>query len=81
MRRFQVYRLNPPQGYRESDTANDPEKPQFEGIVFSDGSVCVRWLTAYRSHSLWACLEDLEAVHGHPEYDSAWEWLDAPGDC
>jgi hypothetical protein len=75
MRRFRVYRKSPPQGYREGGTANAPDEPQFEGVVFSDGSVCVRWLTAYRSHSVWASLEDLEKVHGHPEYESRWEWL------
>jgi hypothetical protein len=28
----------------------------------------IRWLTAYRSHSVWACWEDFYQVHGHPEY-------------
>ncbi len=76
MRRFQVYRPSPPGEYYEKGTANAPDEVQFEGVVFSDGSVCVRWLTEYRSHSLWACLEDLEKVHGHPEYGSIWNWLD-----
>lgn len=76
MRRFKVYRPSPPQEYYEQGTANPPDEPQFEGVVFSDGSVAVRWLTEFRSHSLWASLSDLEKVHGHPEYGSIWEWLD-----
>jgi len=76
MRRFRVYRPNPPEEYRESGTANAPDEVQFEGVVFSDGTVCVRWLTEFRSHSLWNSLEDLEKVHGHPEYGSIWGWLD-----
>jgi hypothetical protein len=76
MRRFKVYRPSPPEGYLENGTANPPDEVQFEGVVFSDNSVCVRWLTEFRSHSLWACLADLEKVHGHPEYGSIWEWLE-----
>ena len=76
MRRFRAFRPSPPQEYYEQGTANPPDEPQFEGIVFSDGTVCVRWLTEFRSHSLWASLEDLEKVHGHPEYGSYWTWLD-----
>lgn len=76
MRRFRVYRPNPPQEYYDQGTANPPDEVQFEGVVFSDGTVCVRWQTEYRSHSLWASLADLEKVHGHPEYKTIWEWLD-----
>jgi len=45
--------------------------------VFSDGTVCVRWLTPrFRSHSLWSCWDDLERVHGHPEYGTEIIWHD-----
>lgn len=79
MRRFRVYRQNPPDSYRASGWANAPGEPQFEGVVFSDGSVCVRWLTRVASHSLWASFADLDAVHGgqgHPEYQTRTEWED-----
>ena len=76
MRRFQVYRREPPAEYRDQGTANAPDEAQFEGIVFSDGTVAVRWLTMHRSTSLWPDLETLEKVHGHPEYETAWRWLD-----
>jgi hypothetical protein len=77
MRRFEVYRPNPPAEYREQGAANAPEEVQFEGVVFSDGTVCVRWLTEFRSHSVWASLADLEKIHGHPEYGTVWRWIDA----
>lgn len=77
MRRFKVYRPNPPEGYRESGSANAPDEVQFEGVVFSDGTVAVRWLTAYRSHSIWDSWDSLEKVHGHPEYNTKVEWVDA----
>ena len=76
MKRFQVYRPHPPQEYIDKGTAAPPDEVQFEGIVFSDGTVCVRWLTDYRSHSLWSSLDELVHVHGHPEYGTEWKWLD-----
>ena len=77
MRRFRVYRPHPPAEYLESGAANPPEEVQFEGVEFSDGTVCVHWLTARRSHSIWASMDDLLAVHGHPEYGTKLIWIDA----
>jgi len=76
MRRFEVYRPNAPAEYLEKGHANPPDDVQFEGVEFTDGTVCVRWRTEFRSHSLWASLGELEEVHGHPEYGTTWRWLD-----
>lgn len=76
MKRFRVYRPEVPVETHGGGLANAPEEVQFEGVVFSDGTCCVRWLTAYRSHSVWASFEELEKVHGHPEYGTVFEWLD-----
>lgn len=76
MKRFVCFRTNPPPAYRQQGTANPPDEPQFEGVVFSDGTCAVRWLTAYRSHSTWSSLADLLAVHGHPEYHTRIDWPD-----
>jgi len=76
IRRFECYRPNPPEGYREQGVANPPEEVQFEGVVFSDGTVCIRWLTQFRSHSVWQNWDDVEKVHGHPEYGTEIRWLD-----
>lgn len=80
MRRFKVYRPNPPEHYREGGFANAPDEVQFEGVEFSDGTVAVRWMTERRSTSLWGSLEDLMAVHGHPEYGTVVNWLDEPNE-
>jgi len=80
VRRFKVYRPNPPEHYREGGFANAPDEVQFEGVEFSDGTVAVRWMTERRSTSLWASLEDLMAVHGHPEYGTLVNWLDEPSE-
>jgi hypothetical protein len=78
IRRFEVFRSNPPADYAASGAANPPDEVQFEGVVFTDGTVCVRWLTEHRSHSVWASPTALEAIHGHPEYGTEWRWLDEP---
>lgn len=80
MRRFTVYRQAPPGSYLEQGHANPPDQPQFEGVVFTDGTCAVRWLTAYPSHSIWPSLQDLWAVHGHPEYGTRVEWHDGTPD-
>lgn len=76
MKRFIMYRKNTPSETHNSDQTNSPDIPQFEGVIFSDSKVAVRWLTAKRSVSIWDCFEDLIAIHGHPEYGSVIVWLD-----
>ena len=36
-----------------------------EGVVFTDGSAVLRWLTAHRSTTVFPSLETLETIHGH----------------
>ena len=77
MRRFYGYRPNPPPEYLAKGTANAATAPQYEGVVFTDGTVAVRWRTAYRSTSLWTSYEDFFHVHGHAEeYGTIIAWLD-----
>lgn len=76
MRRFVCYRSAPPSEYYETGAANPPDAPQFEGVLFGDGTVCQHWLTAGRSHVIWQSWADLELIHGHPEYGTRIEWLD-----
>jgi hypothetical protein len=76
MRVFICYRPSPPADYIAKGMANPPDEPQFEGCEFSDGTVVIRWLTEYKSHSIWNSWEDLEKVHGHPEYGTHIEWFD-----
>ncbi len=46
------------------------DDPQFEGVIFSDGTVCLRWLTLVGSHSIWPSFEAAMRIHGHREYQS-----------
>ena len=60
----------------EAHNYNEPDEPQFEAAVFSDGRVAQRWLTASRSCVWWDSWEDLCAVHiyAHPDYGTRVEW-------
>jgi hypothetical protein len=75
MRTFTVYRRSAPAEYAAAGIANPPDEPQFQGAVFDDGTVAVRWLTEFRSASFWDSLQALEKVHGHPEYETEWAWF------
>lgn len=76
MKRFVMYRKADISKTHDTNQANPPNEPQFEGIVFTDGTVAIRWCTAKRSTSVWNSLDDALAIHGHPEYDSELVWLD-----
>lgn len=71
-----MYRRGPMPATHSEQTYNAAGEPQFEGVVATDGSVAVRWLTTYRSWSVWSCVDDMLAVHGHPEYSSDLVWHD-----
>lgn len=79
MQRFTAYRRN----ISERDTHNHFQKnpddePQFEGVIWHDGSVTLRWMTACRSTSVWANIADALNIHGHPEYGTDIVWHDGP---
>lgn len=75
MRLFRGIRLNPPDEYKDKGITNSGMSADYEGVVFSDGTVVIRWLTEFRSHSVWNSYEDFYQVHGHPEYGTEIEWL------
>jgi hypothetical protein len=74
MRTFTGYRPNPPKEYEEAGITNSGKTADYQGVIFDDGTVVIRWMTAYRSHSVWANYEDFYQVHGHPEYGTVIEF-------
>lgn len=77
MKRFEGVRPNPPEEYIEKGITNAGKTKDYEGVVWSDGTVTIRWCTAYRSHSIWNSYYDFYQVHGHPEYGTEIIWLDS----
>jgi len=46
-----------------------------EGVVFSDGTVAMRWLTATASSTFFNSVEDLLIIHGHQGATTV-KWLE-----
>jgi hypothetical protein len=67
---FRGYRPAPPAEYTEKGITNSGSEPDYEGYIFADGTVAVRWLTQFRSVSIWESWNDFWHVHGHPEYET-----------
>lgn len=77
IRRFIVWRPDPPEEYKRDGLTNAGEGPDIEGVEFSDKTVVIRWMVQDRqSHAVWADFATFEAVHGHPEYGTRIEWID-----
>lgn len=75
-RTFAGYRPSPPAEYVEKGITNSGRETDYEGVVFSDGTVVVRWQTEFRSHSVWTDWNSFYQVHGHPEYGTVIIWGD-----
>lgn len=79
MERFTAYRRNLAiRGTHTPDQANPDDAPQYEGVIWTDGTVTLRWLTTKTSTSVWSCLQDMLDVHGHPEYGTQIVFHDGP---
>jgi hypothetical protein len=68
VRTFTGYRPSPPEEYVDKGITNSGKTADYQGVIFDDGTVVIRWMTAYRSHSVWNNYSDFLQVHGHPEY-------------
>jgi len=79
MKRFTMYRRNVPDETHNAFQKNAPDQPQFEGVVFSDGTCAIRWMTACGSTAVWKSFDDMMTIHGHPEYGSELVWHDRQG--
>lgn len=82
VRIFAGYRPDPPAEYAEKGITNAGARPDYIGVIWPDGTVTIRWQTAYQSTSVWACWADFWHVHGHPEYGTRIDFDDgqpAPG--
>jgi hypothetical protein len=77
MKLFTGYRRTPP----PSGVAYNPyTEAQYQGVLFDDGRVCVRWLTKVRSIGVWDSLVDFLAIHGHKgDYTTELYWHDLTG--
>lgn len=81
IKRFTAYRRNlAVRGTHSDMQRNADSEPQYEGVIFTDKTVALRWLTPLASTSVWPDLKSALGVHGHPEYgtDIVWHDCDPP---
>lgn len=77
IQRFTAYRRSISLVKTHNELQKNPDdKPQFEGVIWTDGTVTLRWLTAIPSTSVWKSVGDCLNIHGHPEYDTYIVWHD-----
>ena len=77
IKRFTAFRDQMNDRDTHTDQQKNPEtEPQYEGVIFTDGTVALRWLTPLRSTSIWPDLATALGVHGHPEYGTRIVWHD-----
>lgn len=67
---------------KEAVAYNKPDEITLEGVVFRDGKIAVRWLTAKRSTVVWDDWDDFFAIHigTHPDYGTLIRWDDGSED-
>lgn len=70
MRRFHLDRASDPSGVSGTGVVA-------EGIEFTDGSVALRWLSAWPSTSIYPDVATVETVHGHGG-STVVIWYDGP---
>lgn len=75
---FTVYRTEAKNVVNESEKSNyrDGDLPQFQGVIFHDGTCAIRWFTEISSVSFWDSFEDMKKVHitAHPDYGTIIKW-------
>lgn len=75
--RFTAYRRNLAERRTHNDQQrNADDEPQYEGVIWTDGTCTLRWLTPLKSTSVWNSVDDMIGVHGHPEYNTDIVWHD-----
>lgn len=70
MKLFEGYRPSPTEQFIKNGWTNGPNKPDYQGVEFDDGSVAVRWLTQYRSTSHWDNMATFLHVYGSPDTET-----------
>ena len=76
MKTFQAYRPYVPHETHTEFQRNAEDQVQYEGCIFSDGRVVIRWLTAKGSTSVFDSMQDCMDIHGHSEYGTYLVWGD-----
>lgn len=70
MRRFELHRAVDHTGVSGTGVVA-------QGVVFDDGTACLRWLSAHATTVIYTDIADVYAIHGH-HGDTRIAYLDQP---
>ena len=75
---FSMYRHGDISEDHDENQRTDPDKPQFDGVIFRSGKVVISWNTAAKSVAVFDSFEELMKIHGHSEerYQSEIKYYD-----
>ena len=72
---FSMYRRGDISEDHDENQRTDPDKPQFDGVIFRSGKTVISWNTEAKSISVFDSFEELMLIHGHnkPGVDDRYE--------
>ncbi len=75
---FSMYRRGDISEDHDENQRTDPDKPQFDGVIFRSGKAVISWNTEAKSVAVFDSFDELMKIHGHPEerYKSEIVWYD-----
>jgi hypothetical protein len=64
---FSMYRRGDISEDHDENQRTDPDKPQFDGVIFRSGKTVISWNTAAKSVAVFDSFEELMKIHGHDD--------------
>ena len=66
----------------DENQRTDPDKPQFDGVIFRSGKAVISWNTSSKSIAVFDSLQEMLDIHGHNDdrYKSELVWYDINDD-
>ncbi len=62
---FSMYRRGDISEDHDENQRTDPDKPQFDGVIFRSGKCVISWNTEAKSVAVFDSFEELMKIHGH----------------
>ena len=78
LKTFSMYRTGDISEDHDENQRTDPDKPQFDGVIFRSGKCVISWNTAAKSVAVFDSFDEMMKIHGHDDerYGSKLVWHD-----
>ena len=72
---FSMYRRGDISEDHDENQRTDPDKPQFDGVIFRSGKTVISWNTTAKSCAIFDSFDEMMLIHGHskPGIDDRYE--------